>query len=274
MGVPYAGGNGKALSFDSNGLPWLRASNQLVQIDTNNKVVVKASASGNWWETGAAPSTASMWVFGGYQNLALKGADGAFLIGGYQNLQTSNNTNPQIRFLDFTNALNTKVMGGSYLATQTTAMSVDITTPGGVQAAPLYYNCVNSAACSIQYIESQDRLYFINTGDRYIRYITNPTNPAASLLTTMPTQLPNSFIINFIFKEDLSQVFLLDSRGGLYCMDISSGKGWCDNSTNLYPYASTMGSFSYGPNQMTWKDSTTLLISNYKGQVLQYNLLP
>ncbi|MBL7545438.1 MAG: hypothetical protein JNL11_16580 [Bdellovibrionaceae bacterium] len=273
MGVPYVGGNGKAMTFDSNGLPWMRASSRLIQVNASNQVVVKASAAGGWWETGGSPVTSALSVFGGYQNLALKSGDGAFIIGGYWN-NPANIPNPQIRFLDFTNVVNTKVMGGSYLYSQSTAMSSDIAVAGNVQAAPLYYGCVNSAACSIQYIESQDRLYFINPGDRYIRYISNPTNPTLSTLTTIATQVPTSGIVNFIFKEDLSQVFLLDANGGLYCMDINSGKGWCNNSTNLYPYSATMGTFGYGANQMTWKNATTLLISNYKGQVLQYILNP
>lgn len=273
MGIPYAGGNGKALAFDSNGLPWMRASNQLVQVNSSNQIVVKANASGAWWENGGTPATSTLYVYGGYQNLALKGADGAFLIGGYFKSLTYNPT-PQIRFLDFTNALNTKVMGGSFLYSQSTAMSADVTVAGGVQAAALYYGCINTAACSIQYVASQDRLYFLSSGDRYIRYISNPTNPALSTLTTIPTQVATSGIRNFIFKEDLSQIFLLDANGGLYCMDVNSGKAWCNNLTNLYPYTSTMGSFSYGANQMTWKDANTLLISNYKGQILQYILNP
>lgn len=273
MGIPYAGGNGKALAFDSSGLPWMRASNQLVQVNSSNQIVVKANASGARWENGGAPAVSNLYVFGGYQNLALKGVDGAFLIGGYFQSPTYDPT-PQIRFLDFTNALNTKVMGGSFLYSQSTSMSADVTVAGGVQAAALYYGCVNTAACSIQYVASQDRLYFLSSGDRYIRYISNPTNPALSTLTTIPTQVATSGIRNFIFKEDLSQIFLLDANGGLYCMDVNSGKAWCNNSTNLYPYTSTMGSFSYGANQMTWKDAGTLLISNYKGQVFQYVLNP
>ena len=79
-------------------------------------------------------------------------------------------------------------------------------------------------------------------------------------------------IYNFIFSEDKKQFFFIDASGNLYCKDISSGKAWCNN-TSLGP-STGLAKIAKGPNQLTWKDATTLLISNYKGQIYQYNLLP
>jgi hypothetical protein len=56
----------------------------------------------------------------------------------------------------------------------------------------------------------------------------------------------------------------------LYCHDISSGKSWCNDT----PLSSVSGLpiITAGANQLTWKDSSTLLISTYNGYVLQYTL--
>jgi hypothetical protein len=278
MGTAYSGGNGIVMTMDNNGLPWLKTNSRILQVDANNQIQMKMnSTTTSYWERSAVtdatnPLTLGAFVNGGMQNLTLNGSGGLFFIGGYFN--TGYDPVPQIRYFDFVGATSPMVMGGNYLTSQATAMSADITTAGDVKMAPLSAACINVASCSIQYIASQDRLYFKAVGtDKTLRYISNPTHNTLSTLTSMPLQFVSTGVLNFIFKEDLSQIFYITSSG-LYCMDISSGKAWCNNTTNLYPYAATMGYFSFGPNQMTWKDSTTLLISTYSGKILQYTLSP
>jgi hypothetical protein len=281
MGAVYLGGNGSPLTMDNFGLPWFRTNDRILHIDANNQVVNKTSGvatTANQWDKiadGSNPLLSWAYPYAGYQNFTLKG-NGLFLMGGYTFGNTATQI-PQIRFLDFDLAQSNIIMGGAiggpnfYSANK--AMSADITIPGDVKASALYYLCADNSRCTIQYVASQDRLYFQSNGDRYLRYISNPTDTAASTLTTMPLQFSSAVVLNFIFKEDLSQVFYI-TTSGLYCMDISSGKAWCNNSTNLYPYSSSMGNFSFGANQMTWKDSSTLLISSYNGKILQYILSP
>lgn len=274
MGLPYGGGNGYSLTFDSDGLPWMRTNYGLVSIDANRQVVNRTGVGlTTFWDQiadGASPLSGSLHVYGGINNLATKGNNGIFISNGYSTIGLD--PIPQIRFFDYSNLTSNKIIGGGYLKSLSTPMTVDVSTPGSVKNAPFAYNCTNGSACMMQYVASQDRLYFSNSVDTKLRFITNPSDTAASTLTTMPTQFLFS-PINFIFKEDMTQLFYI-SNTGLYCMDISSGKAWCNNSTNLYPYSATMGIFSYGPNQMTWKDSTTLLISTYNGKILQYLLPP
>jgi hypothetical protein len=60
--------------------------------------------------------------------------------------------------------------------------------------------------------------------------------------------------------------------GYLYCYPLTAAgnKSWC-NSTKLGP-TTGMNLISTGPNQFAWKDDQTLLISNYAGEIYQYDV--
>ncbi len=104
-----------------------------------------------------------------------------------------------------------------------------------------------------------------------MRYITTPDNTATATLGTLFTSA--SSILNFIFTPDNSQLWYFKSSGGLYCYDISSGKSWCDNTTDHFAIRTTAGfTVSAGANQMTFKDNQTLFVSTYAGEILQFNL--
>jgi hypothetical protein len=271
MGNAYGGGNGMPLMFDSSGLPWTRINNDAVSVDANNKIVRKTTqASSNLLQVGANnanPANYGLFVYGGNTNFALKG-NGLFILPNY--VYTGYDPIIAIRYMDFTNLVSPIIIGGNYLASTNTAASADITTPGAVAAAPLLTTCRGSTqSCYLNYQSSTDRLYFSENTN--MRYITTPDNTATATLGTLFTSA--SSILNFIFTPDNSQLWYFKSSGGLYCYDISSGKSWCDNTTDHFAIRTTAGfTVSAGANQMTFKDNQTLFVSTYAGEILQFNL--
>ncbi len=272
MGSPYGGGNGFSLTFDSSGFPWMRNSLVVSKIDASNKVVALQTNNGLVWDTAATgtnPANFSLYVDGGWQNLALKNS-GLFLIGGYFTMPT-NDPVLKISLFDFGGSTVTEVMGGTTVhASSVPTANADVGAGLAVNAQ-LSAGCANSGACPIQYRADQDRLYYAEGAK--LRYITTPDNTATSALVTQYTLGAGSFL-NFIFSIDNTQVWYIRSNGFLYCHDISSGKAWCDDVTNYYPYSANLGAISRGPNQMTWKDSSTLLISTFNGDILQFTPPP
>jgi hypothetical protein len=152
-----------------------------------------------------------------------------------------------------------------------------VATPGSLLNVNLSTLCKNgNASCFSQYRSDEDRLYF--SEETKLRYITAP-NSGSSTLISLFTQPASRYISNFIFSPAGDMIFYLSSTGvsassnqTLHCHDISSGKSWCNDSALntvtglpvIYP----------GANQLTWRDSTHLLISTYRGNVLEYTLQP
>jgi len=261
LGPAYSGGNGMPLSF-YNGLPYMKYMSRALLIDENKKAVRIQNNSAVFWQAnnGDAASSYGMHVHGGMQNYTMKG-NGIFVIGGYYNGPSHNQEYPRILYSNFDTNLITVVMGGT-----ASGVSPDNSTPGAVKDLGISAACRNNGACYISYQPTEDRLYFVE-GNK-LRYINDPTNTANSTLGTL--FIGAAAINNFIFKEDMSQLFYI-MGGKLYCHDISSGKAWC-NDTDLGP-TSGLGSISRGANQFTWADSGHLLISNYQGLILKYKLL-
>ncbi len=263
LGTAYGGGNGMPISFH-DGLPYFKSQYRALKVD-ENKQSVKLHNTATLFDHadhGDAVTSSSLHVYGGMKNFTMKG-NGLFVIGSYYVAGSShyNVENPVLHYHDFATNTITKVMG----KTGTTS-SPDISTPGQVQDASISSSCRFNGSCYMQYVGSQDRLYFVE--DTKLRYIHKPTDVANSTLSTL-----HDFgvsLSNFIFKEDLSMIFYLRSDGKLYCHDLTSGKAWCNDSV-LGP-ATGLATISRGPNQFTWYDANTLLISNYKGLIYKYTL--
>ncbi len=172
--------------------------------------------------------------------------------------------------MDFANSITPIILGGNYLASTNTAASADITTPGAVAAAPLWTSCKNAVGCFMQYNSTSDRLYFVESAK--MRYITTPDNTTTATLATLLTLGASSFL-NFSFTLDGSQLWYFKATGGLYCYDISSGKSWCDNTTDHFSIRTAAGfTVTAGANQITFKDNQTMFVSTYVGEILQFNL--
>jgi hypothetical protein len=258
LGFAYGGGNLKSFMLAADGLPLLRygaAENGAILMTVNSSRQAVPSMNGmNYWELmpdGSNPNNANLWPYGGNSNLTYFNGK-LFLLGGY----TTTNATATLKRLDFMSSQVTRLMG-----TGADAYSPDTATPVN---ASLSASCHNeSFACFTEYRAADDRLYF--SEDARLRYLTTPLGASQSLgtLFTAPVSLHN-----FSFRPDGSQVYYVES--GLRCHDISSGSSAC-NDTVLGPPGALVG-INHSPNQMTWIDNNTLLISTYNGLVLQYTV--
>lgn len=272
MGAPYGGGSGYPLTFDNNGLPWLRAGHDAIKIDQDRKIIrqTNQSVSSNLQlaPNGADPRNYGLYVYGGLNNFTLKN-QGLFVLPNYY-LLPSYDPVVTIRYMDFTNYTTPIIIGGTYKASDNAAASSDVSTPGLVKDAPLWTSCRNSSSCYVNYISNSDRLYY-SEGAK-MRYITTPDNTTTATLGTLFI-LGSGSIYNFAFTPDGSQLWYYKSNGGIYCYDISSGKSWCDNVTDHFTVRSVAGFVvSAGANQFTFKDNQTMFFSTYQGEILQFNL--
>lgn len=267
LGAPYGDYDGAIFTFDSTGLPWMRANQRLVKLNSSKQVQLLQSG-GTMWNTsteGSAASLSTIMYYGLTQNLVLKGQS-TFLIGAYTDYTaTYATTYPVIKQYDFGLDKITRLMGGTGTGVGSTA---DNATAGSVLNSTLPTSCYNAGICRLQYRSDQDRLYM--TDGAMVRYITQPTNTAASTLATLFTGSAGN-INNFTFRPDNTQVFY-QASGKVYCHDISSGKAWC-NDTALGPN-SPMTIGASPANAFTWIDNNTMLISTGLGEVYKYNLLP
>ncbi len=264
----------KALAFAS-GLPMLRTGDgKLLSTDATGKVRPLMTGTASWENAAnsANPLSYKLYVDGGMSNFTLKD-DGLFVGGGYYTAASNPGLKHAFKYFDFT-ASSTKIIIGGWVSSYTNPVSDGDKAAGQAVNANLSYLCTTQAQCYMQYVSTQDRLYF-GENEKF-RYMYKPTDTTQSTLVTVFTLTGGVTVRNFIMAPDNSFVIYLNSSGQIKCYDISSGKTWCDNSTNLYPYAgaTSIGPITVGPNQFTWKDSATLFVSNYNGEILQYNLPP
>ncbi len=270
LGTPYGGGSLYPLTFDNTGLPWLRSGNQLYKINSSKEIEAKTNG-GLYWDTladGADPTTSSMYVYS-LENLTFKD-QALFRLGvAYANIPAGLDPNISIRMLDFDLLNTTKIMGGNFVYTDYSAASPDVGA-GQVVSAPLLSSCYFNN-CYIYYDENLDYLFF-SEGNQ-IRYITSPSNTVTATLNTLAVSPGGVVVSNITLNSDSSQLWYLSGGSALYCLDISSGKSWCDNSTNHFQSMIGAGFyFTKGPNQLTWIDDGNLLLSTYSGEILQYVL--
>jgi hypothetical protein len=222
---------------------------------------VRLQVGSGAWElaaNGADPRQFGTHPYGLSQGLTLAN-QGAFFIGGYNGVAAGKS----IRYFDFAAQRVTKVMGGSV-----SGFSPDSAVPGSVQDLDLHGFCHDQRPCHVLYQPDEDRLYF-SEFDR-IRYITAPTDPAVSTLTTLFTA---SLVVGgFILSLDGTQLFYLMEDGRLYCHDRGSGAAWC-NDTALGP-PSGMAPAANAPNQLAWMDAANLLVNTSRGEIYLYRLGP
>lgn len=273
MGLPYSDLNGAVFTFDNTGLPWMRTNYVLNKIGADNKVITLQSNNSNRIQDaadGADPYNYSMYINSGKSNFTLKDQT-LFIADTYgSGVSPSPDPIPGIRALDFTAGTLQKIIGGTFTQSMATLSSGDVTVAGEVVNSPLQHTCGNNGSCYIEYRASEDRLYFTE-GNKF-RYITTPSNTATSTLVTLFTLASGNFH-NFKFSDDGSQLWYFKNNGALICKDISSGKSWCDNTTDHFAVRGNFpGASGNYANNMTWKDSGTLLLSTWSGEILQYVL--
>lgn len=276
LGAAYDN-DGRVMSFDSNGLPWIRYNRRLISLTSSGTVVARQTASTSW-ETAAAgsnPANVGMAVSGLGQNLFFKG-DGVFLMGSYHSPTNLNTDAPLLRLLDFGNSIVKHILGGVGGPTPAS----DNLTGTDLTSQNLSSVCINNN-CSLQFIEnnpatpSDDLLYF--TEKRDFRVITNPLTPGSQTLKTIFTETAphkddgvsayTGGILNFFVTPDQSKVFYL-FNDKLYCRTLTGSSSWC-NGQSLGPDAA-FGVFAKRPNQFAMKDASTLLINNGR-IILEFN---
>jgi hypothetical protein len=270
MGSPYSGGSFMPLTFDSTGLPWLRAEMTLIKINASKQIERKTGNNSLWSSLaeGADPTTSSLYPYGAREGFSLKGQS-LFLLGAPY-IYPGVDPNMSIRIWDFATLTSKKIMGGNYLNSDAKPQSAD-QTAGNVLATPLWYNCYYGN-CHTGYDSVADRLYF--SEQTKIRYITTPSNTSTATLGTFLTTSDGSYIYNFTFNPSRTQLWYATDATTIRCHDISSGKSWCDDTTNHFSSAADAG-FQFdpkAPNIFTWKDDTTLYLSTYSGEILQFIL--
>ncbi len=276
MGTPYAGYNGNFLVFDNNGLPWLRTQMALTTVTSSGFVEYLQPGGGPMYNVrpdGTAANALSMYVDGGASNLNIFDRKAIFF-GGYYELASAYDYKSEMLLLDFTTNNITSIMGraAGVLIKEEPQPVADGT--NAHYDGTFFYECRSGFnACFTQYLRGasvdQDRAYY--TEKNMLRYIENPLSPTLSRVRDVYIHPDSSKRIkNFIFNDDKSMIFYL-MDGELHCHNLTSPNAWCNN-TGLYPFKSSMGPINSCGNQMTWKDSQTLLISNCKGEVLQYIL--
>jgi hypothetical protein len=266
LGAKDAQGNLMALGFEE-GLPFLRYNNVLAKVDGQNQIVALQQGGSVWWEDFNGPdlSNSDLSVYGTRHNMSIKDG-GIFLLGSFRTSDGDPEGSPVIRFFDFTSDTIVEVMGNKSLS----GFSPDTAVPGSVQGLTLDELCVGCDSSGYHlYRSDQDRLYF-SEADK-VRYISSPTDPAQSTLTSLFTGAAGP-IQDFTLSPSGDKVFyLVGTFGYLYCYRIFGSDSWCDNTTNLGP-PGNLNSFRRGPNHFTWIDERTLLVSNYAGVVMQLNL--
>lgn len=277
MGTPYKNYNGNFLVFDDNGLPWLRTQMALTTVTSSGKIEYLQPDGGPFFNARPLNATArsiSMYVDAGASNLNVFERKAIFF-GGYYELSGTHIDNfSEMILLDFSSNSIKSLMGR-----ESGVLIRDMPEPvfEGTNAygdGNFFYECRSDMnSCFTQYITEatvdQDRAYY--SEKNMLRYIENPQSQALSTVRDVYVHSDSSKRIkNFILNDDKSMIFyIMDEQ--LHCHNLNSANSWCNN-TSLYPYKSSIGPINSCGNQMTWKDSQTLFISNCRGEVLQYIL--
>lgn len=284
IGTPNTGSTLYPLTFDSDGLPWLKLNDALYSLNSSKQVVRKSdkdlSGYNALWDQASAggdPRYFGMAYYAGIKNLVIKKNQGPFLMGRYYSPPTLPDQGIILRWHDFSSNTIQHIMG-----TSATTASSDSATPGSLAASSfLSTACLNTAPyCALQFEENDpltvndDELYFAES--RSIRKIINPLTPAANELKTVFTQ--GTPIVNFILSPDKKYIFYIrNSSLSCHSIALADEKSWCKNNpaqhTSLGP-PTGMNTLGYGPNQMTWRSSSRLLINTYKGEIYEYQLPP
>ncbi len=279
MGQPYAYINGQTLTFDSTGLPWLGQSRTLSMVDSTLKNIektIRPASSTSRYETRPDDSSSTgtnLYVEGFQNNLQISSAGLGFMLGSYEVSYAP--MKPVLKVLNFGNFQSGEIPAGKL---RHVMGDVAIAATSADSAAPITNksfsaSCI-SGGCSTFHDETNNRLYFAE--DKKIRYITNPNSPTISTLGTLFTHQSLS-TVNFTLSPDMSTLYYIGTGGRVYCHNITSTRAECTSgstpSTNTAlgpPSAATP--MTRVPNQFTWKDSSTLFISNFNGVIYEYTV--
>jgi hypothetical protein len=277
FGSRYWSGNMHPITFLSDGLPRIRYHHFLAKIDENMEIVNYSDQSWKRWNNASRNNTGSaraytLHVTGGMSNLTFGSDNGLFLLGTHVSIP-----NPyervQIKYMDFANNKVIHIMGAPDAPEDSPDLNKDPTrddeaTPGELENLSLDAHCEGYANCYTRFLEvgGEERLYFSeNKSFRFIKNVLDTENNSLHTLFTGP-----SAIGNFIFSEDKGKLFYV-MKGQLYCRQVHDAEGpdWCNDSAPLGP-PSGLATIASAPDQLTWKDDRTLLISNFRGDVYEF----
>ncbi|MEC9282225.1 MAG: hypothetical protein VX642_05905 [Bdellovibrionota bacterium] len=264
--------NLNALSFDSDGLPWLVLEQYLYKVESDYSMTKVQTTNATWSRATQGDNPHSRIGRRGMLagNLTFYKNEGIFVIGNGQE-PNSRTHSGVIQYHDYKNDIVQHLIGG-----QTIDIGVgycaDNSTPGATVNLTLDADCNNQLGwCHTLYNETDDRLYF--SEDTKIRYLDNPRNPAATTLATLiDTGVDMS---GFIFHPTKEQIYYVKESGGrLYCIYYGTGSGspHCNNTDLGPPNGYKSLPTRYTGNKMTWKSDTELLISTDSSEIFQFTL--
>jgi hypothetical protein len=283
MGPNYSFVNGRLLTFDDNGLPWLGSSGKIYSIDSNKTILQRTGFTSALWNSSADDSIVSnlsLGVNGGEANLNIHN-NISFMGGNYYSLP-GYNLQPSIKAFNFGlsdigDVLAGKIKNiiGNHL---TNGFSIDSALDSPANSVLTKNKTLDSfcrshnTPCRIQFDSNTNKLYF-SERDK-LRYINDPTQIASSTLNTQLILSAGQSFINFIISLDGTKIFYIRENGRLYCHNISGVEPKCNNTTFFNPTGAMTFTVTSGPNQMTWKSDTELLLSDYSGQIFLFEFVP
>lgn len=273
MGKAYAYTNGRLVAFDSEGLPWIGANSALYTVDRNKSLNLEMGGGGTWEmaANGTLIKNLQVSVNGFSNNFEIGSNWLSFMLGAYSGVSYQPKS-PVLKALNFSGTDAGDIRGGQIFRlmgdpTQTYASSPPKNSsedPSLLTSRVLSKTCERS--CYTRYDDKENILYYAEGAN--FRYIKNPDSLTTSTIHTLFSS--SSAVGNFILNHDNSTLYYI--RGGrLFCRNITSSRPECNDTTFLGPVTGAP-TISSGPNQLTWKDDNTLLISTYTGYIYQYDL--
>jgi hypothetical protein len=265
----------QCLAFDAGSRLVLRSEVRMFAIDKDGTLSSLQSTSTEWDEVpdGANPALNGLYAYGGYSNVTTRGGASSlpalFFLGALRTLVGLVNY-PVLKLFDFSSPTGVRKLLGD----GTTGGPSAPTSGTDVSSLPIDDYC-RTVGCYTQYDAGTDRLYF--SEHALLRYISPTTPPFPTTLANVLDATPYQ-MRNFIFTLDGNQVYFVAAGGaspGLHCMNApggSSPRASCNN-TALGPPPS-LGTLVDGPNQLTWLDANTLLVSDYQYTIYEYTLEP
>lgn len=279
--VSWSGGQ---FNFDSDGLPWFKLNHRLYSLDTSKNLVIRTTGSNSTTISngvvGSSLNSIGLPTSTGYSGLSIKGTNKIFMMGGYSTLTTE----PWLRIYNFNTGLLDDLMGGP--SRGNTTMGPDSLAFENISNKSITSNCIDNQ-CRTEFVENNpslltdDLLYFSDGGT--LRSILNPTTPGSQFLSTLFTIPGGQLIRNFTASPDGKRIFYVPAgganRGKLMCHAIllADETSWCKNAPASHVVVgppSVLPTIEFWPNQFTWKDNNTLLISNSNdiGEIYQLDL--
>ncbi len=268
------------LAFDDDSRLALRSDIYFFTIDRDGVLMRLNTGTSEWDEAadGADPSAEGLYPYGGYSNITLRGGTPSlqpafFMLGGFNSLFTPVD-NPVLKIFDFSSPTGVlKLMGNGAVA----GFSADTTNPpSNITELSIDSLCMGAGGCFTSYDTAGDRLYFSER--TRLRYL-SPTTGAPTVLATLFNTAPY-YITSFIFTPNKKQVYYVSTGGGpntLRCHNLvpmadPDYRASCNDSALGPP--TTFSLLDVGPNQLTWLDTTTLLVSDYTNTIYAYTVQP